>query len=108
MAHGALTSTISSVPRIRRFSRLLTDSYFCEPPDFKAVHRWRLEQERKLAEKAGETNRGIMDETQLADFLQHFERLTRTSIDLLPGTADVILSLDENHLVTRSDYRRRT
>jgi hypothetical protein len=34
--------------------------------------------------------------------------LTRTSIDLLPGTADVILSLDENHLVTRSDYRRRT
>jgi D-glycerate 3-kinase len=81
---------------------------FLRAPDFKAVHRWRLEQERKLAEKAGETNRGIMDETQLADFLQHFERLTRTSIDLLPGTADVILSLDENHLVTRSDYRRRT
>ena len=80
---------------------------FLRAPDFKAVHRWRLEQERKLAEKAGETNRGIMNETQLADFLQHFERLTRTSIELLPGTADVILNLDENHLVTRSDYRRR-
>ena len=78
---------------------------FLRAPDFEAVHRWRLEQEEKLALKAGETSRGVMDEAQLAEFLQHYERLTRASIELLPTIADVILDLDRNHLVTRTVYR---
>ena len=79
---------------------------FLQAPDFEAVHRWRLEQEKKLARTVGKLKPGIMNETQISEFLQHYERLTRDNIELLPKTANVTLELDRNHQITSTLYRQ--
>ena len=80
---------------------------FLRAPDFEAVHRWRLEQEAKLARTAGGSGRGVMDETQIATFIQHYERLTRANLSQMPLIADVTMELDRQHRVARTRYRRR-
>lgn len=79
---------------------------FLRAPDFEAVHRWRLEQESKLAQTTGQSGPGIMNEARIAEFLQHYERLTRANIDRLPTIADVTLELDRNHQVALTVYRQ--
>ncbi len=73
-------------------------------PNFRAVHRWRLEQEKKLAAIMPADASCIMNSKQLARFMQHYERLTRENLAVLPTTADVVLELDDNHGCTRSRY----
>ncbi len=70
---------------------------FLQAPGFGAVYRWRLEQEQKLATVTTAHATGIMNEGQIARFIQHFERLTRLCLATLPGTADVVLKLNDNH-----------
>ena len=79
---------------------------FLQAPDFKAVYRWRLEQETKLARVAKKLSPGIMNEAQISEFLQHYERLTRENIELLPKIANVTLELDRNHQITSTLYRQ--
>ncbi|MEE8495895.1 MAG: kinase [Xanthomonadales bacterium] len=79
---------------------------FLQAPNFDAVFHWRLEQEKKLAATA-DNAAGIMNSEQLAHFIQYYERLTRANLATLPGTADVVLALDENHDCVRSCYTTR-
>lgn len=72
-------------------------------PGFDAVYRWRLEQEEKLAARTH--GDGIMDKQQIADFIQHFERITRHNLATLPALADVILELDDAHDCVERTYR---
>lgn len=86
---------------------------FLAAPDFDAVYRWRLEQERKLAAIAGADATHVMDEAGVARFIQHYERITRRNLDDLPTRADAVLSLGRDHAVTAlrfapdTDQRRR-
>ncbi len=77
---------------------------FLQAPNFEAVYRWRLEQEKKLAAVTVNHAAGIMNSRQIAHFIQHYERLTRMNLVSLPATADVVLELDENHDCVRSRY----
>ncbi len=61
-------------------------------PAFETVHGWRLEQEHKLRARAG----GGMTDTEIARFIQHYERLTRWIDVEMPSRADVVVQLDEN------------
>ncbi len=81
--------------------------FFLKAPNFEAVLRWRLEQEEKLAAKSAEDSVGIMDRAHIANFIQHYERLTRANLESLPKIADVILELDDNHDCARSQYTSR-
>ncbi|WP_206675320.1 hypothetical protein [Mariprofundus sp. NF] len=73
---------------------------FLKVPGFDAVTQWRGRQESKTF-KTGEG----MNALQLARFIQHFERLTRQSLEKLPELADVVLELDDNQKIIRSVYR---
>ncbi len=79
-------------------------------PSFDRVYCWRLEQERKLAASLvtsvdnGAASR-LMDEVQLARFVQYFQRLTVHCLEWLPGRVDHLYLLDEQRQVT--EYRRR-
>ncbi len=77
---------------------------FLQAPNFDAVYRWRLEQEKKLAAVTLKPATGIMNSKQIARFIQHYERLTRVNLATLPHAADVILELNENHDCVRSRY----
>jgi len=63
-------------------------------PDFSKVFEWRQNQEDKLAAStgAGSSNR-IMNPAQLRRFIQHYERITRHGLDVLPASADVVFQL---------------
>ena len=98
-ANAALAESYEPV-----FSRLDALA-FLAAPSFDAVFRWRLEQERKLAEQSAGS--ALMDEYAVARFVRFFERITRDNLARLPARADVVLSIDESHAVTTADYRGR-
>jgi D-glycerate 3-kinase len=79
---------------------------FLKAPSFDAVYRWRLEQERKLAEVSPPGSSGIMEQRQLSRFVQFYERLTRANLTSLADSADVVLDLDDNHGCSASHFRR--
>jgi D-glycerate 3-kinase len=80
---------------------------FLQAPGFDAVYRWRLEQEKKLAAVAPGDAAGIMNSKQIARFIQYYERITKLNLATLPGTANVVLELNENHDCVRSRYATR-
>lgn len=66
-------------------------------PSFEVVLAWRQEQEAKLrarlAREGGDLKRAMTD-GQVADFIAHYERLTRHILAEMPGRADVVVELD--------------
>ncbi len=77
---------------------------FLRAPDFDAVFRWRLEQEQKLRQSAGKNATAIMDDEQLARFIQHYERITRNNIEVLPSVANAVIELDNDHQTISLSY----
>ena len=68
-------------------------------PSFKQVSEWRSLQEEKLKKIGPIDSPGIMDEEQLARFIQHYERLTGHCLEYLPVKADVLFDLDTDHRI---------
>ena len=71
-------------------------------PSMACVFRWRLQQERQLAQRlAAEANAPlrIMDEDKLRRFIQHYERLTCWMLEEMPHRADIVLHLGEDHQI---------
>lgn len=88
----------------RLFARL-NALIFMQAPSFDAVYRWRLEQERKLAVSATADTSGIMSDSQIAEFIRYYERITRSNLQHLPQTAEVVFVLNEQHSIVGSLYR---
>ncbi len=67
---------------------------FLKVPGLAAVRRWRLQQEGERPQhqrlSAAEVNR----------FVEHYERITRRMLAILPSTADIVVHLDDNHRVS--------
>ena len=62
-------------------------------PGWEVVQGWREQQEAELRAKAGADAPGVMDPTQVARFVQHYERLTKHMLAELPGRADLVIRL---------------
>lgn len=73
-------------------------------PSFNVVQRWRSEQEATTARLAGGGSK-LMTEAQIARFIQHYERVTRHILAEMPTRADLVLSLDEERRLVRSQLR---
>lgn len=66
-------------------------------PGFEIVQAWRTQQEHDLSrklEKTGQTGAKVMSDGQIAQFIQHYERLTRYILSEMPERADLTLRLD--------------
>ncbi len=72
---------------------------FLQAPSFEKVYEWRGLQEQKLREQANANQSAVMDEQQLRRFIQHYERITRSCLEVLPGVADIVLSLGDDHQI---------
>ncbi|WP_428382042.1 hypothetical protein [Nevskia ramosa] len=80
------------------FSRL-DALVFLRVPDIDCVRRWRWQQEQDTASASSSSAIGLQSRTQLARFIQHYERLTTHALRVLPARADVLLTLGEDHAV---------
>lgn len=74
-----------------------------QAPSFSCVYNWRLEQEKKLAQEltlaeSGSDNH-IMDATEIQQFIQHYERLTRHSLKYLPQNCQHLFQLTNKRQV---------
>jgi len=76
-----------------------------QAPGFDAVYRWRLEQEQKLAMRTSHAAHDIMSSEQIALFVQHYERITRANLAMLPNIADIVLHLGDDHGCVRIDQK---
>jgi D-glycerate 3-kinase len=77
------------------------------PPSFDEVYRWREEQEARL--RAERNAPEVMTPAEVRRFVMHFERLTRFMWEEMPGRADAVVDLGEDHLpsgVELGDERR--
>jgi len=66
-------------------------------PDFETVLAWRREQEAKLRRRlaeAGQATGQVMNDDEVATFVQHYERLSRHIAREMPARADLVLTLD--------------
>ena len=71
---------------------------FLQAPSFEKVYEWRGLQEQKLKQQAVDTSK-VMNEDQLRRFIEHYERITRASLDALPRQADIVLKLNDEHAI---------
>ena len=69
-----------------------------EAPSFEQVFDWRNLQEKKLRKKELNAS-GVMSEKQLMRFIQHYERLSRHCLEILPRKADVVYTLNKTHRI---------
>ena len=79
-------------------------------PNFESIHRWRWQQEQKLAATVAADNAlkkdfQLMDEAGITHFIQHYERLTRHNLAQLPKQADILLALNEEHNIVNMRYK---
>ncbi len=75
---------------------------YLKAPSMASVFSWRKQQEQDtFAHQPAST----MDDDALHRFLAHYERLTRHGLATMPQTADVVLTLDEQHQCVDSFYR---
>lgn len=74
---------------------------FLQAPGFQCVYQWRLEQEEKLATRTQhKAHHAIMNDSQIARFIAHYQRLTEHALTQLPALANIIIPLDEDHRIT--------
>ena len=75
-------------------------SIMLKAPNFEKIYEWRSVQEDKLkqATKPADQNK-IMSHEQLKRFIQHYERISRNTLDKLPETADIVIPIAEDHSI---------
>ena len=77
-------------------------SIILKAPDFEKIYEWRSLQEDKLRESSKATEQShIMSQNQLNRFIQHYERITRHTLQNLPSTADVVIPIEEDHSINK-------
>lgn len=80
---------------------------YLQVPSFEKVYEWRGLQEDKLRNSASSQS-AVMDHDSLKRFIEHYERITRSCLAELPQTADVVLSIDEQHRITSLNIQPRS
>lgn len=73
-------------------------------PDFETVYHWRGKQEEKLGQANPDAHQ-VMSTAELSRFIQHYERLTRHNLQILPQLADVVFVFDHRHQIVGADWR---
>ena len=64
-------------------------------PSFVKVLEWRQLQEDKLRVRSD--GAAVMSKEQIERFIQHYERITLDGLNVLPGLADVVIPINEDH-----------
>lgn len=75
-------------------------SIMLKAPDFNHIYNWRNVQEQKLKVKTAISNQShIMSQDELTRFIQHFERITRHTLNHLPENADIVIPINADRSI---------
>jgi len=77
-------------------------SIMLKAPDFEKIYEWRSLQEDKLRRNTRSSEQShIMSPDKLKRFIQHYERITRHTLQHLPSTADIVIPIDADHSIKK-------
>lgn len=68
-------------------------------PSFNKVLEWRKLQEEKLRKKSANNQNKTMNDNEVERFIMYFERLTRHTLNEMPGRCDIELQLGNDHQI---------
>jgi D-glycerate 3-kinase len=77
-------------------------------PSFEVVFGWRSLQEKKLADRVRRerlTGTKVMGPDEIRRFLMFYQRLTEHILAEMPGRADILMPMDENHRILGVEFR---
>lgn len=74
-------------------------------PSFEVVFGWRSLQEKKLADRTLQAGTRIMDAGQIRRFLMYYQRLTEWILAEMPGRADILMPMNEDHDILDVTFR---
>ena len=95
--------------KFRPLYRLVDQWLMLAAPSFDCVFEWRQEQERKLAATLPSNQAGkLMNDTALQRFIQHYERITRQCLRILPDRVNHLYKLNEQRVVTAYRHRQQS
>ena len=72
-------------------------------PSFTKVLEWRQLQEDKLRVRSD--GAAVMSKEQIERFIQHYERITLDGLNVLPGLADVVIPINEDHSLGNPGFK---
>lgn len=84
----------------RKWFSLIDILLMLKIPSFEKVFEWRQLQEQKLRERhqsRDEIPGEIMNDDDLKEFIMHYQRVTEHSLMEMPGRADLVIELDDDH-----------
>ena len=84
--------------RYTRLFAFLDCLVFIAAPSFGVVKKWRTEQEHELAQRRA-AGAGLMQDDEIAWFIQHYERITRRMLAETPSFADATVRLGQERSV---------
>lgn len=69
---------------------------------FERIYAWRLLQEEKLKQNTVvNKHTKIMSNKELQRFIQHYERISRHTLNKLPSLADIVIPINDDHSIER-------
>jgi len=85
------------------FFSLLDVLIYIPVPRWELVYEWRLLQEQKLKKRCmeeGLDSSALMRPHEIVKFVQHYERITRHSMNEMPERADYVLTMGDDHKIS--------
>ena len=79
----------------KKFDKLI----FFKAPSFSFVLEWRLKQENNI--KINNNSKQGMNKKEIAEFIQHYEKVTRWMMKVLEKKADLIIYINKNQKITK-------
>ena len=80
--------------------KLFQRTVYFQTSSFTHVLNWRLKQENKMKKRYSRNKKG-MNKNEIAKFIQHYEKITRWMMKVLPKKADLTLLVDKNQKIKR-------
>ena len=78
---------------------LFDQQIYIQPPSFNYILKWRYAQEKNNALRS--RNSDFMNKSDLQNFIQHYEKLTKWMIKTMPAKADILIKIDSNQKIKK-------
>jgi len=83
-----------------RFDKII---YF-KAPSFSCIQNWRLKQEKMMITKKNHPE--AMDKKQIFEFVQHYEKITKWMMQVLPSKANITISVDKKQKIKKISLKK--
>ncbi len=82
---------------------LFENKIYIQSTSFKYVLKWRYEQEKNNASNSNKKN--FMNKTEIKQFIQHYEKLTKWMMQTMPAKADILIKINNYQKIERLSFR---